>query len=213
VAENTANVADAPALRFEGGHYGQPRFPVGHPPSPLARHRGSSGYGGNRTGRGQPYRPGQVPALTPEAPPLNVCAATARRLLEIAQRNEIRREAKLPLLPIAKELRRMKEQERLEEFERFEATYVKAVWEEVLKDRREAEGNPNWRPTWIEGVRYQNEVYKILRDQFHAARRAGSGRVLINVPHPMSANGKNRHRADTPRMSLINPSGTSRRRS
>ena len=26
------------------------------------------------------------------------------------------------------------------------------------------------------------------------------GRVLINVPHPMSANGKNRHRADTPRM-------------
>ena len=50
----------------------------------------------------------QIPALTPEVPPLNVCAATARRLLEIARRNEIRREAKLPLLPIAKELRRMK---------------------------------------------------------------------------------------------------------
>ena len=53
----------------------------------------------------------QLPALTPEAPPLNVCAATARRLMEIARRNELRREAKLPLLPIAKELRRIKLQE------------------------------------------------------------------------------------------------------
>ena len=62
--------------------------------------------------------------------------------MEIARRNEIRREAKLPLLPIAKELRRMKKQEELEEFERFEAVHAKAVWEEVLKARREAEGNP-----------------------------------------------------------------------
>jgi hypothetical protein len=48
----------------------------------------------------------QLSALTPKVPPLNVCAATARRLMEISRRNEIRREAKLPLLPIAKELRR-----------------------------------------------------------------------------------------------------------
>jgi hypothetical protein len=115
----------------------------------------------------------QLPALTPEVPPLNVCAATARRLLEIARRNEIRREAKLPLLPIAKELRRMKKQEELEEFERFEAVHGKAVLQEVLKERREAEGNPNWRPTWMEGVRCQSEVYKILRGQFYATRRAG----------------------------------------
>jgi hypothetical protein len=79
----------------------------------------------------------QLPALTPEVPLLNVCAATARRLLEIARRNEIRREAKLPLLPIAKELRRTKKQEELEEFERFEAVHGKAVWEDVLKARRE----------------------------------------------------------------------------
>jgi hypothetical protein len=52
----------------------------------------------------------QLPALTPEVPPLNVCAATARRLLDIARRNEIRREANLPLLSITKELRRMKDQ-------------------------------------------------------------------------------------------------------
>jgi hypothetical protein len=115
----------------------------------------------------------QVSALTPEVPPLNVCAATARRLLEIARRNEIRREAKLPLLPIAKELRRMKKQEELEEFERFAAGRRTAVLEEVLRPRREAEG-PNWRPSWMEGVRYQSEVHKILRQRFCAAGR-GAG--------------------------------------
>jgi hypothetical protein len=116
----------------------------------------------------------QLPALTPEVPPLNVCAATARRLLEIARRNEIRREAKLPLLPIAKELRRIKRQEELEEFERFEAVHAEAVWQEVLKPRREAEGNPNWRPNWMEAVSYQSKVYKILREQFCEARRMAS---------------------------------------
>jgi hypothetical protein len=49
----------------------------------------------------------------------------------------------------------------LEEFERFEAVHGKAVWEEVLRYRREAEGSPNWRPNWMEGERYQGEVYKI----------------------------------------------------
>ena len=104
----------------------------------------------------------------------NFCAATARRLMEIARRNGIRREAKLPLLSIAKELRRMKKQEELEDFERFEAVYGKAVWEDVLKARREAEGDPNWRPSWMEGVSYQTQVNKILRQNFYAARRVAS---------------------------------------
>jgi hypothetical protein len=112
--------------------------------------------------------------LTPKTEPANFCAATARRLVEIALRNELRQEAKLPLLSVPKELRRMKKQQELEEFDRFEAAYGKAVWEEVLKARREAEGNPNWRPSWIEGVRYQTEVYKILREQFYAARRVAN---------------------------------------
>jgi hypothetical protein len=113
----------------------------------------------------------QSSPLTPKAEPANFCPATARRLLEIARRNEIRREAKLPLLPIAKELRRIKKQEELEEFERFEALHGKAVWQEVLKPRREAEGDPNWRPSWIEGGSYQTEVNKILRQKFYAARQ------------------------------------------
>jgi hypothetical protein len=124
--------------------------------------------------------------LTPKAEPANpgidhqgldcgnFCAATARRLMEIARRNEIRREAKLPLLSIPRELRRMKKQEDLEEFSRFQAAYGEAVWEEVLKARREAEGNPNWRPSWMEGASYQTQVNKILRQKFYAARRAGS---------------------------------------
>ena len=116
----------------------------------------------------------QSPPLTLEVEPGNFCAATARLLLEIARRNEIRREAKLPLLPIAKELRRIKRREDLEEFERFEAVHGKAVWQEVLKERREAEGNPNWQPTWMEGVSYQTQVNKIFREQFYAARRVAS---------------------------------------
>ena len=44
----------------------------------------------------------------------------------------------------------MKQQEALEDFGRFEAEHGKAVWEQVLKARREAEGNPNWRPSWME---------------------------------------------------------------
>jgi hypothetical protein len=126
--------------------------------------------------------------LTRKAEPRNFCAATARRLMEIARRNEIRREAKLPLLPIAKELRRMKKQEELEEFERFEAVHGKAVWEEVLKARREAEGNPNWQPTWMEGVSYQTQVNKILRQKFYAARQRWRSLpikiIQVRLPNP-----------------------------
>jgi hypothetical protein len=45
------------------------------------------------------------------------------------------------------------------------------AWGELLKVRRAAEGNPNWVPSWIERVRYQSVVYKILREQFDAARQ------------------------------------------
>ena len=81
--------------------------------------------------------------------------------MEIARRNEIRREANLPLLPIAKELRRMKKQEELEEFEPVRGGHGKAVWDQVLKPRREAEGNPNWRPSWMEGVQLSNRGSQI----------------------------------------------------
>jgi hypothetical protein len=118
----------------------------------------------------------QPASLPAEAPALNVCAATARRLLDIARRNEIRREARLPSLSTVKELRRMKEHEdgelRRIEFEQFEAQYQKEVWDAVLRPRREAEGDPNWFPrNWSEGVQYQFDVHKILRERLAASRR------------------------------------------
>jgi hypothetical protein len=47
---------------------------------------------------------------------LNVCPATASRIEEIAFRNRIRAEARLPLLSIPKELRRMKQAADLADF-------------------------------------------------------------------------------------------------
>ena len=110
-----------------------------------------------------------------------VCAATARRLLEIHRRNELRREAHLPVLPIAKELRRMKEQEESEAFRRFKATNRRAVWEQVLEARRQAEGNSSWWPNWMEGLHYQNQVHAALRARYGAK----PGRRLEH-PHTLS---------------------------
>jgi hypothetical protein len=83
-----------------------------------------------------------------------------------------------PSFSIPKELRRIKKQEELEEFSRFEVSYGEAVWDQVLKHRREAEGNPNWRPSWIKGVHYQSQVHKILRQRFYA----GSGFAITASP-------------------------------
>src|SRR3974390_2302451 len=65
----------------------------------------------------------QVKAATPselggsaEIQTWNACAGTARKIAEIAKRNQIREEAGLPLLSIAKELRRMKTAEEQAEF-------------------------------------------------------------------------------------------------
>jgi hypothetical protein len=178
VADKSANLADSPALRLQEGIMAEADFPLNIDRRRLLATGAAVAAAAIalRVDRVDAALADtvQLPTLTPEVPTLNVCAATARRLLEIARRNEIRRKAKLPLLPIAKELRRMKKQEELEEFERFEAAYGEAAWEEVLKARREAEGNPNWRPTWMEGVSYQSKVYEILRQKFHAARRVAS---------------------------------------
>ena len=113
-------------------------------------------------------------ASAPGVQDLNVRPATARRLLEIERRNLLRAEANLPLLSITKELRRMKQQEVSEEFERFAAVHGRAVWEEVLKRRRDAEGNPNWRPNSLEGMCYHSKVRRILWEKFYPSQRANA---------------------------------------
>ena len=62
----------------------------------------------------------------------------------------------------------MKRAEDEAEFNRFAASRRRAVWDQVLKTRRELEGDPNWRPSWIEGMAYQGEVDGILREKFRA---------------------------------------------
>jgi hypothetical protein len=126
---------------------------------------------------------------TTTAPALKVCVRTAARLAEIERRNELRCEAKLPVLSIARELRRMKEEDDRQKFsEAFEpliAKHSKAVWNEVLKPRREVLCDPNWKPKcWSEVVGYQGEVYRILRERFEMERerqKADISRLSSNV--------------------------------
>ena len=67
-------------------------------------------------------------------------------------RNKLRQAYTLPALSIPNELRRMKRAEDEAEFNRFAASRRRAVWDQVLKTRRELEGDPNWRPSWSEGL-------------------------------------------------------------
>jgi hypothetical protein len=117
-----------------------------------------------------------TPAL--EIPALNVCAATARRLAQIAERDRIRKEAGLPLLSITKELRRMKTAADAAEFEAFAAVHRAAVWKEVLAPERERRGDPAWRPrTFTEGLAFQAEVNKILHQRYRRITTANSDRA------------------------------------
>jgi hypothetical protein len=119
----------------------------------------------------------QVEAATPseigsaaEIQTWNACAGTARRIAEIAKRNQIRQEAKLPLLSIPKELRRIKTAEQQVEFEAFAAVHQDAAWEEVLSPERERRKQPEWKPSsFMEGLAFQSQVSKILHEQFKVA--------------------------------------------
>lgn len=106
-------------------------------------------------------------AVSSKAPP-NVSATTARRLMEIEARNNLRRASDLPTLSVPKELRRMKRAEDEQEFSRFAAPLRQAIWDQVFKSRRAAEGTSNWRPSFMEGMAYQNRVDTILRKRFRA---------------------------------------------
>jgi len=93
-------------------------------------------------------------------------ASGVRDLLEISRRNELRREAGLPLLEIAKEWRRLKQAESNAELDRYEAVHGLEVFEQVLK---EAGG---WlQPRFIFGMLLQNKVRRILREQLRANKQ------------------------------------------
>jgi hypothetical protein len=107
---------------------------------------------------------------TSDSPAWNRYAGTAQKIEEIVARNVIRAEAGLPLLSVARELRRMKQAADATAFEQFADLHGQAVWDEVLGPVREARGEPNWRPIrWMEGLAFQAQVGKILRERFARA--------------------------------------------
>jgi hypothetical protein len=116
-------------------------------------------------------------------PTWNVCAVTASRIAEIAKRNRVREEAGLPLLSIAKELRRMKTAEEEAKFEMFAAIHRKAVWGKVLVSERKRRRQPNWKPSsFMEGLAFQSRVSKILRGQFKVGRGRSCSLLLSSMP-------------------------------
>lgn len=92
--------------------------------------------------------------------------AMAKRLAEIARRNELRREVGLPLLSIPRELRRMKTAEADADFARFSEAFRSRVAEETLGQIREQLGQPDWKPQGMlsgGGMAFEAEVSRKLK--------------------------------------------------
>jgi hypothetical protein len=77
----------------------------------------------------------------------NFDRVTVLRLRDVAERNRARLEAGLPLLSVAKELRRMKEAADTETFRKFADAHHKRVYDKMLARTRGQCGDPNWAPT------------------------------------------------------------------
>jgi hypothetical protein len=119
---------------------------------------------------------------TSDATAWNVCSSTARKIEEIAARNIIRAEAGLPLLSIPRELRRIKQVADAAAFEAFADRHRQSVWEEVLAPVRQTRGEPNWYPTgFMEGLAFQAQVSRILREQFQMVRATNKTEVLLKT--------------------------------
>jgi hypothetical protein len=59
-------------------------------------------------------------------------------------------------------------------FEEFAGRHRQAVWNEVLGPMRAARGEPNYRPTRLmEGLAFQAQVGKILRERFELSQHHG----------------------------------------
>jgi hypothetical protein len=71
---------------------------------------------------------------------------------------------------IAKE-RRMKTAVDQADFEAFAAVHQRAVWGEVLLPECKRREQPDWRPSsFMEGLAFQSQVNKVIREQFKIAR-------------------------------------------
>ena len=102
-------------------------------------------------------------AQNSEAPP-NISATMGGKLAEITRRNQLRREADLPLLSVARELRQMKTIEAAADCAKFSEIFASRVRDKTLARMRRRIGDPGWKPMnkW-EGLAFENEVGRHLR--------------------------------------------------
>lgn len=94
-------------------------------------------------------------------------------ITEIKERNRLRREAGLPLLSVAEEVRKVFEAQRARGFERFVETSPlrKQIEDELLARQRLARHDPEWKPTGMlsgGGWAFYLEVRRLLR-RHHSA--------------------------------------------
>jgi hypothetical protein len=147
VADDNGKHSGCASPSFAGGHYGRTRFQVKPRPPPRARHRSGDSLRRQLRCVRAVLRPPSPMRLNrrhclPRLRPSNFAPQRLAVFWKLHAETRFVGWQSCPLLPIAKELRRIKRREDLEEFERFQEAYGKAVWEEVLKARREAESNP-----------------------------------------------------------------------
>src|ERR1700730_4764509 len=95
---------------------------------------------------------------------------------EIEERNRIRREAKLPLLSVVAELRRLYEVQRKNEFEQFFLTspFRKRIEQNLLDRGRRLREEPGWRPSGMlsgGGWAFYIRTRKIMRRVWRMRQR------------------------------------------
>jgi hypothetical protein len=138
--------------------------------------------------------PQPTQASSPSPTQCNFGSVTVLRLREIAERNRIRREARLPLLSVPKELRRMKEVADTERFREFADAHRKTVYIKMLARMRRQSGDPNWAPTGLlsgGGMSCAAQVERQIRKLYRpigvirgVAWQSGGSRVPNSARYP-----------------------------
>src|ERR1700730_4229559 len=93
---------------------------------------------------------------------------TAKARAEIEGRNRVREEAQLPSVPVVRELRKLYQLNRQNDFEEFFRTSPirKRLEEKLLARIRRSRGEPDWRPTGFlsgSGFAFHTRTRKIMR--------------------------------------------------
>jgi len=131
-----------------------------------------------RENHASPAPPPTQPLVPPStgAQVRNFEPITILRLQEIAERNRIREEAGLPLLSVAKELRRMKQAADAQKFKKFADTHRNRLCEKMLAQVRRRHGDPNWSPTGMlsgGGLSFGAQVDGQMRKLYRLTTRPG----------------------------------------